>query len=85
MQLGAKGLVAVPTPDLEKLLRFVHRGDLDCPLTVPGLARVGLQHVADRLEHLRGLPSDGVRAVVVAVLAERREEARRRERSATRP
>ncbi len=77
MQLGANGLLAVASSDLEKLLRALHRGDVTCPLTIQDLTRVGLQHAADRLGHLRGLTDAGVRAVVVAVIAERREVERR--------
>lgn len=74
----ATALTDIPTPDLEKLLRCVHRGDLPCPFDTPGLARVGLQHVADLLGHLRGLDQRAVTAVVVAVVAERRAAERRR-------
>lgn len=75
---GTGGLVQVGDRDLQTLLRHVHRGDLPCPVDLPGLARCGLQHVADDLEILRGLDERAVRAVVVAVLAERRAAATRR-------
>lgn len=66
------GLSTLPTKDLEVALRSLHRGDLACPLAIEGLTRVGLQHAAsDLLEHLRGLDEPAVRAVLVAVLAER--------------
>ncbi len=74
---GTNGLVAVPEHDLMTLLRHVHHGDLDCPVDLPGLARVGLQHAADDLQILRGLDAKGVHAVVVSVLAERRASPRR--------
>lgn len=73
MKLGANGLTAVSTSDLKNLLRAVHRGDLPCPLTLPNLARNGLQHAADELGHLRGLDAPAVKAVVIAVIAERDE------------
>lgn len=77
MQLGAHGLVAVATADLEKLLRALVRGQLACPVTIHGLTCVGLQHAADRLDAIKGLPETAVRAVVVAVIAERRAAERR--------
>lgn len=77
MTIGAHGLVAVATSDLEKLLRALVRGHLACPLTVHGLACVGLQHAADRLDAVKNLPEPAVRAVIVAVVAERRAAARR--------
>lgn len=73
------GLTDVSTADLEVALRTLHRGQLECPLSIEGLTRVGLQHTAtDLLEHLRGLEEPGVRAVLVAVLAERRPRGGRR-------
>ena len=66
------GLTQVPTEDLKTLLRYLHRGELRCPLTPAELARFGLQaRSASLLNHLRGLESEAVRAVVVGVLAER--------------
>lgn len=75
------GLVEVPTPDLEKLLRHHVRGELDVPVSIVSFTRLGLQHRANALLNaLRGLDDAGVRAVLVAVLAERKEaEDRRRE------
>lgn len=66
------GLVSVGTGNLRKLLQGLHRGTLTCPLTPAGLAGHGLQDASgDLLAQLRGLDTAGVRAVVVAVLAER--------------
>ena len=67
-------LTGVPTPELEQLLRHQYRGELGVPVTVAELARVGLQHRAEEImQSLRGLDGAGVRAVLVAVIAERRE------------
>ncbi len=71
----APGRALVPLEDdsLKVLLRCLYRGDLSAPLDLPGLTRVGLQYCAEELlHHLRGLDQLAVRAVVVAVLAERR-------------
>ena len=71
-------LTGVDTSDLEQLLRLVHRGELETPLTPPALALAGFQHrVEELMQSLRGLDEAGTRAVLVAVLAERREAARR--------
>ena len=72
-------LTGVPTRELEQLLRHQYRGELESPVTVAGLARVGLQHRSEELmQSLRGLDEAGVRAVLVAVIAERREGEQRR-------
>ncbi len=69
---SGRGLTPVATSDLKTALRSLHRGDLDCPVNIERLTRVGLQHAASELlESLRGLEEPAVRAVLVAVLAER--------------
>ena len=66
------GLTQVATEDLKTMLKYLHRKEMNCPLTPAELARFGLQHSSPSLlNHLRGLESDAVRAVVVGVLAER--------------
>lgn len=66
------GLTEVATDDLKTVLRYLHRGEMNFPLTPAELARFGLQKsAASILGHLRGLEKEAVRAVVVAVLAER--------------
>lgn len=77
MMLGLLGLTDVPTADLESLLRHVHSGEARCPLVASEIARLGLQHRHEELMHLRGLDERAVRAVLVAVLAERRVHAKR--------
>lgn len=74
--MRALGLVDVRTADLEKALRALHHGTLPCPLTAAGVASNGLQHVQESLfGTLRDLDARGVRAVLVAVLAERKRQA----------
>jgi len=68
---GSHGLKAVKSSDLKLLLKAVHRGELPCPITRIGLATTGLLRLGDDLDALRGLDEAGVRAVIVAVLAER--------------
>lgn len=68
----ALGLTEVSTDDLRKLLRALHRGEVECPLSPVGLTCVGLQDaVGELLAHLRGLEQSAVHAVLVAVIAER--------------
>ncbi|PIE18509.1 MAG: hypothetical protein CSA66_04685 [Proteobacteria bacterium] len=67
-----EGLSKVPDDRLKALLRGLHRGSLAAPLTAVELARHGLQDYAEPLLGvLRGVEARGVKAVVVAVLAER--------------
>ena len=66
------GLVSVETELLRQLLRHVHRGEILAPMTPAKLAPMGFQHHSEALMGtLRGLDDAGVRAVLVAVLAER--------------
>lgn len=67
-----RALVDVPTDMLKILFRAQVRGELRCPLEAWEVARFGLQSwQAEVLEAFRGLDEAGVRAVLVAVLAER--------------
>jgi len=71
MLYGGRALLDVSTDDLKELLRQVHSGALECPVTRIGLASTGLLRLGDDLGHLTGLNAGGVHAVLVAVLAER--------------
>jgi hypothetical protein len=72
MQHGTTGLVAVGTEPLERLLRAVHRRETLVPVSPGSLAALGLQDWSESLLGcLRGLDEPAVRAVLVAVLAER--------------
>ncbi len=69
---AATGLTQITTQDLKKALSALHQGELKCPLHIHDLTRVGLQHCSNALlDALRGLDDKGVRAVLVAVIAER--------------
>ena len=68
---SARGLRDVKTDDLRALLRLIHRKELTCPITQIGLAQNGVLRLGDDLSHLIGLDENAVRAVLVAVLAER--------------
>ena len=76
MQTIAAGLTELTDEELKKLLRHVYRGELPCPITADTLACVGFQSHHEWISAaLRGLDADGVRAVLVAVIAERRKAA----------
>ena len=68
---SAQGLKSVRTQDLKAILSLVHNGSLACPITQIGLAENGLLRLGEDLGHLNGLEERAVRAVLVAVLAER--------------
>ncbi len=69
-----QGLSQVPTEDLEALLRALHRGRLEFPFGRRVLLLLGMNRLADHASLLQGLDERGLRAVLVAVLAERRRE-----------
>ena len=71
-RMGGEGLTPVATDALKHLLALVHRDELNVPLDVSEFTRIGLQDAAEDLSLLRGLDKAGVRAVLVAVLAERK-------------
>ena len=79
MLSAAVGLTEVDEKHLKELLALVHHEALAFPLDIAELTRVGLQHCAAALlGSLRGLDAAGARAVLVAVLAERRPASRPR-------
>ena len=72
MSQTVAGLTAVTTEDLKQLLQGLHRGLFDQPFDIHCVTACKLQHVAEPLlGQMRGLEPKGVRAVLVAVLAER--------------
>ena len=68
---GGAGLSELSLADLKNLLKRLHEGALTCPIGPKELHLAGLSYLEDRVEHLRGLDERGVRAVLVAVIAER--------------
>lgn len=71
-----RALSQTPTEDLEILLRHAHKGNLEYPLTRKTLLLMGMNRMAEMADVLFGLDERGVRAVLVAVIAERREQER---------
>lgn len=70
---AGKALTAVPTDDLVALLRAVHRHGLDQPFDTRFLAEAGLLSRQDSFGFLTHLEAKAVTAVLVAVIAERRQ------------
>jgi len=71
MSFGGAGLSELSLTDLKRLLSALHKGELRCPIGQRELHEAGLSYLVDRVEHLRGLDERAVRAVLVAVIAER--------------
>ncbi len=66
------GLTGLKDVDLERILRALHRGELIFPIDYRSLALAGLSYLQDRVEFLQGLDEAAVRAVIVAVMHERK-------------
>ena len=69
---AGRGLTALDTKDLENLLRRLHEGTLACPFGPRELHAAGLSYLVDRVGFLHQKDEATVRAVLVAVIAERR-------------
>jgi len=78
MAWGGVGLSELELVDLERLLSRLHAGTLSCPVGPKELHLAGLSYLVDRVGFLSGLDERAVRAVLVAVIAERRRAARAR-------
>ena len=61
------------------MLSRVYRGQLGCPVTQDRLVVAGLPQLVDKVDFLKGLDEPAVRAVLVAVIAERRHQEKRRD------
>ena len=70
--MDVQGLTLLTTEQLKKLLKYLHDGSMETPLTAHSIACVGFQfRQAELMSALRGLDEAGIRAVLVCVLAER--------------
>lgn len=70
--MEVQGLTSLTTEHLKKLLKYLHEGSLETPLTAHSIACVGFQfRHAELMSALRGLDEPAIRAVLVCVLAER--------------
>lgn len=70
---AAKGLTRISEDNLRRLLQAVHRGTLQTPITRGCLIAHAFGHIEGGLDLLVGLDEAGARAVLVAVLAERKQ------------
>lgn len=70
-----KGLTGLRTKELKKLLSHIYQDELECPVNVERIARVGFQYKQEELTAaLRGLDKEAIRIVLVCVLAERKKQ-----------
>ena len=69
---AGKALTEVATDDLVALLRAVHRAPFPGTFQTPFLGEHQLLRLQDAVPFLHGLTAPAVRAVLVAVIAERR-------------
>lgn len=74
------GLSRVSTEDLTRLLRIVHRGTVPFPISRASLVLCAFGHLEGELDLLVGRDQAGARAMLVAVIAERRAVAKARSR-----
>ena len=77
---AGKGLTGVPTAELQRLLRSLHRGHLSVPVTRSGLIAAAFGDIEAGLDLLIGRDRASAQALLVAVIAERREFERRLQR-----
>ncbi len=70
-----RGLSKVPSSDLEGLMRAIYKGRVEFPLRRETLMMMGMNRLAEQADVLLGLDEKATRAVLVAVLAERRKPA----------
>jgi hypothetical protein len=78
--IGGVGLTQLGLADLEHLLRAVHRETLRCPIDQQSLHVAGLSYLVDRVDFLKGLDERAVRAVLIAVIAERKREQKKEQK-----
>jgi len=76
MMSKTPGLSGLKLLDLKRLLSRVHDGSLPCPMDPGRLHAAGLSYLVDRVNFLSGHDERTVRAVLVAVIAERKDERR---------
>ncbi len=70
--MKVEGLTSLTTEQLKRLLSYLHQGKLSLPLDAHSIACAGFQFRHQELMNaLRGLDENGVRAVLVCVIAER--------------
>jgi len=70
--MKSEGLRRIPTEQLQRLLRMVHKDQLTFPITRSGLIAAAMGDFEQHLDLLVGLDKRGAQNVLVAVLAERR-------------
>ena len=75
-----RGLSRVSTEDLTRLLKIVHRESVPFPISRASLVLCAFGHLESELDLLVGLDQKGARALLVAVIAERRAQEERQKK-----
>lgn len=78
-----RGLTRVPSDELKRLLKALHRNLLRTPITRSGLIEAAFGHLEAELDAMVGRDQGSAQALIVCVLAER-EAAEKRLRAALR-
>jgi hypothetical protein len=73
----SEGLTRVPSGELERLLKAIHRRTLESPISRSNLIACAFGHIEEHLGLLLGLDHTAAQRILVAVLAERRPRALR--------
>ena len=71
------GVTRVPSDELKRLLKALHRGLLRTPITRSGLIEAAFGHLEAELDAMVGRDKAAAQALIVCVLAERNEAARK--------
>ena len=69
-QLGL-GIHRVPTDELKRLLRALHRGAISSPVSRWSLIEKGFGNMEGNLVHVVGQTTEGAKALIAAVMTER--------------
>jgi len=66
------GMTTIPTDALKRLLAYIHKQEVTCPLTPDSLACLGFQDRQENLlKYLREQSESATKAILICVIAER--------------
>lgn len=71
MSSSTNGVTRVPSDELKRLLKALHRGLLRTPITRSGLIEAAFGHLEAELDAVVGRDKAAAQALIVCVLAER--------------
>lgn len=73
MSSTTNGVTRVPSDELKRLLKALHRGLLRTPITRSGLIEAAFGHLEGELDAVVGRDKAAAQALIVCVLAERQQ------------